>query len=185
MLHDTRRRPRTLLDLTQGLSVLTKVPHQHSNCFNHVGIPRTVPSQFVATSKRYPPDPGQDLQNSQATHNSKASIEALRYTSLYKMIPSRVASSVIGGSGTDCLTLVREMSRKQESPPSFIFSKWKGQKHRKIPYRDCSRFGRQIIEREGVSTLSIHGYPWALRYLLIVFSKMVCLLFNVGLKKFL
>ena len=40
---------------------------------------------------------------------------------------------VIGGSGTDCLTLVREMSRKQESPPSFIFSKWKGQKHRKIP----------------------------------------------------
>ena len=41
--------------------------------------------------------------------------------------------TVIGGSGTDCLTLVREMSRKQESPPSFIFSKWKGQKHRKIP----------------------------------------------------
>ena len=39
---------------------------------------------------------------------------------------------VIGGSGTDCLTLVHEMSRKQESPPSFIFSKWKGQKHRKI-----------------------------------------------------
>ena len=78
---------------------------------------------------------------------------------------------VIGGSGTDCLTLVREMSRKQESPPSFIFSKWKGQKHRKIPYRDCSRFGRQIIEREGVSTLSIHGYPWALRYLLICVFK--------------
>ena len=43
-----------------------------------------------------------------------------------------VFDSVIGGSGTDCLTLVREMSRKQESPPSFIFSKWKGQKHRKI-----------------------------------------------------
>ena len=30
--------------------------------------------------------------------------------------------SVIGGSGTDCLTLVRKMSRKQESPPSFLFS---------------------------------------------------------------
>ena len=29
---------------------------------------------------------------------------------------------VIGGNRTDCLTLVREMSRKQESPPSFIFS---------------------------------------------------------------
>ena len=41
--------------------------------------------------------------------------------------------TVIGGSGTDCLMLVREMSRKQASPPSFIFSKWKGQKHRKIP----------------------------------------------------
>ena len=31
-------------------------------------------------------------------------------------------ATVIGGSGTDCLTLVREMSRKQESPPSFMFS---------------------------------------------------------------
>ena len=31
--------------------------------------------------------------------------------------------------------------------------------------------GGRFIEREGVSTLSIHGYPWALRYLLIVFSK--------------
>ena len=55
----------------------------------------------------------------------------------YQLVPT-----VIGGSGTDCLTLVREMSRKQESPASFIFSKGKGQKHRKIPYRDCSRFGR-------------------------------------------
>ena len=26
--------------------------------------------------------------------------------------------------------------------------------------------GGRFIEREGVSTLSIHGYPWALRYLL-------------------
>ena len=48
-----------------------------------------------------------------------------------------LSPGVIGGSGTDCLTLVREMSRKQESPPSFIFSKRKGQKHRKIPFRDC------------------------------------------------
>ena len=30
MLHDTTRRPRTLLDWTQGLPVLTKVPHQCS-----------------------------------------------------------------------------------------------------------------------------------------------------------
>ena len=54
-----------------------------------------------------------------------------------------VGDTVIGGNRTDCFRmLVREMSRKQESPPSFIFSKWKGQKHRKIPYIDCSRFGR-------------------------------------------
>ena len=44
--------------------------------------------------------------------------------------------------------------------------------------------GGSFIEREGVSTLSIHGYPWALRYLLICVFKIVCLLFNVGLKSF-
>ena len=33
------------------------------------------------------------------------------------------------------------------------------------------------MEREGVSTLSICGYPRALRYLLIMFSK-ICLLFK-------
>ena len=39
---------------------------------------------------------------------------------------------VIGGSGTDCLTLVREMSRKQESPPTFLLSnKGKGEKNGK------------------------------------------------------
>ena len=51
--------------------------------------------------------------------------------------------TVIGGNRTDCLKCWFAKCRgKQESPPSFIFSKWKGQKHRKIPYRDCSRFGR-------------------------------------------
>ena len=34
--------------------------------------------------------------------------------------------------------------------------------------------GGRFIEREGVSTLSIHGYPWALRYLLIYVFKSVC-----------
>ena len=34
--------------------------------------------------------------------------------------------------------------------------------------------GGRFIEREGVSTLSIHGYPWALRYLLICVFKSVC-----------
>ena len=32
--------------------------------------------------------------------------------------------------------------------------------------------GGRFIERESVSTLSIHGYPWALRYLLIYVFKM-------------
>ena len=36
--------------------------------------------------------------------------------------------------------------------------------------------GGRFIEREGVSTLSIHGYPWALRYLLLCFQN--CLLFR-------
>ena len=75
--------------------------------------------------------------------------------------------SVIGGSGTDCLTLVREMSRKQESPPSFIFSKWKDKSTEKFLIEIALGSGGRFIEREGVSTLSIHGYPWALRYLLI------------------
>ena len=35
--------------------------------------------------------------------------------------------------------------------------------------------GGYIIKREGVSTLSIHGFPWALRYLLIL-KLLVCVL---------
>ena len=44
--------------------------------------------------------------------------------------------------------------------------------------------GGRFIEREGVSTLSIHGYPWALRYLLIcVFKMFVCFSRCEGLEK--
>ena len=91
---------------------------------------------------------------------------------------------MISGSGTDCLKLVREMSRKQESPPSFIFSNMEGQKHNKIPYEMFLGSGGRFIEREGVSTLSIRGYPRALRYLLLCFQN--CLLFKCVwvLKKF-
>ena len=39
------------------------------------------------------------------------------------------------------------------------------------------------MKREGTSTLSIHGYPWALRYLLSCVFKIVCLLFNCGFKR--
>ena len=45
--------------------------------------------------------------------------------------------------------------------------------------------GGRFIEREGVSTLSIHGYPWDLRYLLKVFSKLFVCFSIVGFKKFL
>ena len=44
--------------------------------------------------------------------------------------------------------------------------------------------GGRFIEREGVSTVSIHGYPWALRYLLICVFKMFVCFSSVGLKKF-
>ena len=53
----------------------------------------------------------------------------------------------------------------------------------KIIFRDFE-YGGQIIEREGVSTFSIHGFPWALRYLLIFLKLFVCFS-TVGLKKFL
>ena len=38
-------------------------------------------------------------------------------------------------------------------------------------------------EREGVSTLSIHGYPWALRYLLLCFQNLFALQVCVGFEK--
>ena len=61
---------------------------------------------------------------------------------------------------------------KQESPPSFMFSNMERTKAQQNSFFEMSLgSGGRFIEREGVSTLSIHGYPWALRYLLIVFSK--------------
>ena len=139
--------------LTQGLPVHTKVPHQRSRLFQPCRYtPHSSLTALLLLSKKVSPRSGLgSIELPRQSHNLKQANQynwkhsyelSLRYTSLYKVLPIRVASSVIGGSGTDCLTLVREMSRKQESPPSFIFSKWKGQKHRKIPYRDCSRFGR-------------------------------------------
>ena len=43
-------------------------------------------------------------------------------------------------------------------------------------------FGGYIIKREDISTLSIRGYPRALRYLLILFSKLLFFVF-VGFEK--
>ena len=62
---------------------------------------------------------------------------------------------------------------KQESPLSFMFSNMERTKAQQNSLlRMFLGSGGRFIEREGVSTLSIHGYPWALRYLLTMFSKM-------------
>ena len=50
---------------------------------------------------------------------------------------------------------------KDKSTAKFLFKMFLGS-------------GGRFIEREDVSTLSIHGYPWALRYLLICVFKSVC-----------
>ena len=46
-------------------------------------------------------------------------------------------------------------------------------------------FGRYIIQREGVSTLCIHGYPWALNCLItyVCLKKGVCELLKNVLKR--
>ena len=55
-----------------------------------------------------------------------------------------------------------------EIEPSFMFSNMERTKAQQNSFFEMSLgSGGRFIEREGVSTLSIHGYPWALRYLLI------------------
>ena len=101
-------------------------------------------------------------------------------------VPSRVASSVIGGSRTDCfLSWFAKCRGKQESPPSFMFSNMERTKAQQNSFFEMSLgSGGRFIERESVSTLSISGYPRALRYLLLCFQN--CLLFKCVwvLKKF-
>ena len=99
-------------------------------------------------------------------------------------IPSRVASFVIGGNITDYfLSWFAKCRGKQESPPSFMFSNMERTKAQQNSLlRMFLGSGGRFIEREGVSTLSIHGYPWALRYLLLCFQN-VCFKMWVGLKK--
>ena len=46
----------------------------------------------------------------------------------------------------------------------FFYPMRKGGKEQERPWLDFE-FGRYIIQREGVSTLCIHGYPWALNCL--------------------
>ena len=91
---------------------------------------------------------------------------------------------MIGGSGTDCLTLVsRNVAEARVATVFYFLQHGQDKSTAKFLMRLSLGSGGRFIEREGVSTLSIHGYPWALRYLLIVFSKLSVLLFNVGLKK--
>ena len=77
---------------------------------------------------------------------------------------------------TDCfLAGFAKCRGKQESPPSFMFSNMERTKAQQNSLFEMSLgSGGRFIEREGVSTLSIRGYPRALRYLLTMFSKDVC-----------
>ena len=64
---------------------------------------------------------------------------------------------------------------KQESSPSFMFSNMERTKAQQNSFsRMFLGSGGRFIEREVVNTLSIRGYPRALRYLLTMFSKMFC-----------
>ena len=80
--------------------------------------------------------------------------------------------SVIGGNRTDCfLSWFVKCRGKQESPSSFMFSNMEKDKSTaKFLFEIFLGSGGRFIEREGVSTLSIRGYPRALRYLLLCFQ---------------
>ena len=84
---------------------------------------------------------------------------------------------MIGGNRSDYfLAGFAKCRGKQESPPSFMFSNMERTKAQQNSLFEMSlSSGGRFIEREGVSTLSIHGYPWALRYLLI-WKWLVCVL---------
>ena len=74
---------------------------------------------------------------------------------------------------------------KQESPPSFMFSNKERTKAQQNSFFEMFLgSGGRFIAREGVITLSICGYPQALRYLLKCFQNLLFFVF-VGLKKFL
>ena len=83
---------------------------------------------------------------------------------------------MIGGSGTDCLTLVsRNVAEARVATVFYFLQHGQDKSTAKFLMRLFLGSGGRVIEREGVSTLSIHGYPWALRYLLIcVFKMFVC-----------
>ena len=150
---------------TKGLPIPTKVPHQRSYCFNHVGKPCTVPSQFIATYLKGTPRSGLgSIVTPIQTHKDKANQSSnwkhydelfLRSPSLIR-IPSRVASSVIGGNRTDCLwnagSCLRLFSQNVEVSKSrhrlLFYPTRKGQKHRKIPFWDISRV-REVDYRKG------------------------------------
>ncbi|CAI8606570.1 unnamed protein product [Vicia faba] len=86
---------------------------------------------------------------------------------------------VIGGSGTDCLTLVsRNVAEARVATVFYFLQHGQDKSTTKFLMRLSLGSGGRFIERERVSTLSIHGYPWALRYLLICVFKTVCLFFN-------
>ena len=128
------------------------------------------------------------IQPTKIKHTSQA-IENIMtnysYGTPHLYVPSRVASSVIRweeltvfwNAGLCFAFAFAKCCGKQESPPTFILSNKEREKAQKNSFFEIfMSTGGRFIEREDVSTLSICGYPRALRYLLTVFSK--CLLFN-------
>ena len=53
-----KRRPRILLDSTQGILVPTKVSHQHNHHLNHIGLRCTVSTIFCCLPNKCHLDPG-------------------------------------------------------------------------------------------------------------------------------
>ena len=152
MLHDTTWRPRTLLDWLKGYRYTPKCHINVADCFNHVGIPRTVPSQPCCYFlRRYPQIRVRIYRTPKTVPQFKAgkSIQLktqlwtiLRYTSLYK-IPQQSRQfcdrwiwNWLFNAGSRNVAVSKSRHRLLFSPT------WIGQKHSKIPYEIVSRFGR-------------------------------------------
>ena len=160
MLHDTTRRPRTLLDLTQGLPVLTKVPHQRSKllqpcrytphssltvcCYFLKGIPH-IRIRIYETPRQ--------AHNIKAnkTSNWKQEWANPKVHLTYNQSPAESPVLWLVGTRTDCFwnagsrlrLFLQNVAVSKSRYRLLFYATRKGQKHRKIPFWDISR-GREV-----------------------------------------
>ena len=88
---------------------------------------------------------------------------------------------MIGGNRTDCFKAGSRNVTVSKSRHRLLFSpNGKDKSTEKFLIEIALGSGGRFIEREGVSTLSIHGYPRALRYLLTMFLKRFAFLRDCG-----